>query len=137
MSDDEIEIFDEGVEFAVKRVEDNQWIPLKFFTNTEKERSQSINVGHYDNNSNTLSLRGYSVSVSNVSNEISEVHECICYPPSFVNQIQFRWLQTTEHRANSSGISVPRDTWYIDNVEISTAIDQTIFNDSFSSRNIK
>ena len=137
---DDIDNFEEGVELAVKRVEDNQWIPLKFFTNTSKEQLQRINVGHYNNVSDTLSLRGYDVSVSNVPNEISEVHECICYPPSSVNQVQFRWLQTTEHRANSSGISVPRDTWYIDNVEILTtngSCNQTLFNNSFSSQDLR
>ena len=137
---DDIENFDEGVELAVKRVDDNQWIPLKFFTKTWKEKLQNIEIGHYDNVSNTLSLRGYNVSVTNVPNEVSEVHECICYSPSSLNQVQFRWLQTTEHTANSNGMVVPRDTWYIDNVEISItngSCSQTVFNDSFPSRTIK
>ena len=131
---DAIENFDEGVEFSVRSTEDNQWIPLRFFTNTSKKQLRSINIGPYDNISDVLSLRGYDVSVTNVPDKAFEVRECVCYS-SPLNQVQFRWLQTTEHRANNEGDLVPRDTWYIDNVEIATSkgsCNQPVFHDSFS-----
>ena len=113
---DVIEFFDEGVELAVQRREDEQWVPLKFYTlsNLTMSRDVLIDIGSYDQNSSVLSLRGYNVSVVLHNTSVMNVTEYICDERFFREEVQFRWLQTVTR--DSAPV---RDTWFIDNVEIS------------------
>ena len=115
---DELEAFDEGVELSLRTQEneDGPWVPLKFYTlsSVALKREPLIDLGSYDNISSILSLRGYSVSVVAGNTSVMNVTEYICDKRFFQEEVQFRWLQT----ALRKGDQRPRDTWFIDNVEI-------------------
>ena len=131
---DTIESFDEGVELAIRRSEQEQWVPLKYYalSSLTMERDPRINIGNYDQNSSIIFLRGYSVPVVAGDTSVMNVTEYICDERFFQDEIQFRWLQTVtrDHRP-------VRDTWFIDNVEITVHGRQksrTEFFDNFSDR---
>ena len=134
---DRLESFDEGVELAIRRSEDEQWVPLKFYT-VASRRSVRIDIGRYDQDNSILSLRGYNVSVVAGDTSVMSVSECICDERFFQEGIQFRWLQTALR--NPTGLTA-RDTWFIDNVEITVNGGQkssrTEFSDDFSAQFIK
>ena len=115
---DVLEAFDEGVELSLRTLEDEDgpWVPLKFYTlsSVASTREPLIDLGSYDNISTILSLRGYSVSVVAGNTSVMNVTEYICDKRFFQEEVQFRWLQT----ALRKGDQRPRDTWFIDNVEI-------------------
>ena len=127
---DTIESLDEGVELAIRRSEDEQWVPLKFYTLSSQKmrRNLEIDIGSYDPNSSTMSLRGYNVSVVAGGISVMSVSECICDERFFQEGIQFKWLQTVIR-----DVKPVRDTWFIDNVEI-TVHGRTEFFDNFSDR---
>ena len=131
---DALESFDEGVELAIRRSEDEQWVPLKFYTLSRftEGRDEQIDIGNYDQESSILSLRGYNVSVVAGDTSVMSVTECISDERFFQEGTQFRWLQTVIRDRRTV-----RDTWYIDNVEIAVHRRQnsrTEFFDNFSDR---
>ena len=127
-----IESFDEGVELAIRRSEDEQWVPLKFYTLANRSSDPLIDVGVYNNE--VLSLRGYNVSVV-LPEPFSRkyITECICDERFFQEEVQFRWLQTVARDDHPT-----RDTWFISNVEItvqsSLGSSGIVFSDDFSDR---
>ena len=136
---DIIECFNEGVELSLRSAENEveQWVPLKFYTlSSVGNCGQVINIGTYDQANSILSLRGYNVSVVAGDTSVMNVTECISDERFFQEGTQFRWLQTV--RRNRSPV---RDTWYIDNVEITVHGSQnssrTKFFDDFNSQIIK
>ena len=126
-----INTFDEGVELAARWSEDEQWVPLRFYTSSEV-RNRIIDIGRYDQNSSVLSLRGYNVSVVLHNTTVMNVTEYICDERFFREEVQFRWLQTTRRDDNPE----PGDTWYIDDVKIAVHGNQSPsrleFSDGFS-----
>lgn len=131
---DSIESFDEGVELAIRRSEDEQWVPLKFYTSSVSNISITrdtlilIDVGERDED---LSIRGYNVSVM-ILNSREYITEYICDERFFEEDVQFRWLQTVTRDDQSA-----RDTWFVGNVEITVQRSQSssamLFSDDFSS----
>ena len=113
---DILESFDEGVELAIRMSEDEQWVPLKFYTlsSLTMDRDVRIDIGSYDQNRSVVSLRGYNVSVMLHNFSVMNVTEFICDERFFQEEVQFRWLQTVTRDDNPV-----RDTWFIDNVEVS------------------
>ena len=113
---DILESFDEGVELAIRRSEDEQWVPLKFYTlsSLTMNRDVRIDTGNYDQESSVLSLRGYNVSVMLHNFTTMNVTEFVCDERFFQEKVQFRWLQTVTRDNDPL-----RDTWFIDNVEVS------------------
>ena len=115
---DELEAFDEGVELSLRTLEneDGPWVPLKFYTlsSVALTREPLIDLGSYDNISSILTLRGYDVFVMAGNTSTMNVTEYIFDKRFFQGKVRFRWLQT----ARQKGGQRPRDTWFIDNVEI-------------------
>ena len=115
---DALEAFDEGVELSLRILEDKDgpWVPLKLFTlsSVASTREPLIDLGSYNGTSSILSLRGYSVPVVAGDTSVMNVTEYICDKRFFQEKVRFRWLQT----AIRKGDQRPRDTWFIDNVEI-------------------
>ena len=140
---DDLETFDEGVEVAIRRSEDEQWVPLKFYTLTRLRmaRDEQIDIGIYEQNNSILSLRGYNVSVVAGDTSVMSVSECICDERFFQEGIEFRWLQTVIRDLNNGVAHTARDSWFIDNVEITVHGSQnssrTEFSDDFSAHFIK
>ena len=135
----QINHFDEGVELAIRRSEDEQWVPLKFYTlsRLRMTRDERIDIGIYEQNNSILSLRGYNVSVVAGDTSVMSVTVNICDERFFQEGIQFRWLQTAMYNPKN----VAGDTWFIDNVEITVFGSQnssrTEFSDDFSAEFIK
>ena len=132
---DILEAFDEGVELAIRRSEDEQWVPLKFYTLSRlisMERELRIDIGRYDQDNSVLSLQGYNVSVVAGDTSVMSVTVNICDERFFKEGIQFRWLQTVIR-----DLRPVRDTWFIDNVTITVHGRQNpriAFFDNFSDR---
>ena len=134
-----LDSLDEGVELAIRRSEDEQWVPLKFYTTVSslrRRRDERINIGRYDQDNSILSLRGYNVSVVAGDTSVMSVTVNICDERFFQEGIQFRWLQTVL-RVNGV-VPTARDSWFIDNVEITVFGSQnssrTEFSDDFSAQ---
>lgn len=131
---DVIDNLDEGVEFAVRRLKDDLWIPLGFFAISSNRASNNRpNISPYIPGSvNPLQLRGYNVTPQlNRTNSLRSVQVFICDSGFFQAGVQFRWLQNARHDSNGT-----RDSWYIDNVNITMHTDncsQTVLYDSFGN----
>ena len=131
---DILDNFDEGVELAIRRSEDEQWVPLKFYTlsNLKMKRDERIDIGIYDQDNSILSLRGYNVSVVTGDTSVMNVTVNICDERFFQEGIQFRWLQTVIR-----DLRPVKDIWFIDNVKITVNGRQNpriAFFDNFSGR---
>ena len=137
---DTMNFFDEGIELAIRRVDDLLWIPLAFFT-TKTYRNPGANIGLDFNSSvrDGLEIRGYTVPVTlNDTDTQHRINIRIC-DTSFlesVSGVQFRWLQTTRQARNTS----PRDTWSLDDVLVSVSHDSfcsdvTVFEEDFEKEN--
>ena len=135
---DVLEVFDEGVELSLRTLEDEEgpWVPLKFYTlsSLASTREPRIDLGSYDNINTILSLRGYNVSVVAGNTSVMNATVYICDERFFREEVQFRWLQT----ARRSRDRAVRDTWFIDDVDITVHGSQNSsrveFFDSFSDR---
>ena len=78
---DSLDFFDKGVELAIRRSEDEQWVPLKFYTlsglsSLTGDRGVRIDIGTYDQANSILSLRDYNVSVVAGDTSVMNVTEC-------------------------------------------------------------
>ena len=113
---------DEGVEFSVKTGESDHWIPLVFYSTSEKRDKRTrfpVSVG--TENNSMLSLRGYSVPIelinSSTTQDIRMVR--VCGNNFFKRGVQFRWLQTVRVKTTM------RDVWSLDNVTVAVHINST------------
>ena len=142
--------FDEGVELAIRSLQnDDQWIPLKFYTLTRhiepnlRRTSEDINIGAVTTNS-MLSLRGYQVGINDISGSFrapTNVTEYICDERFFQEGVQFRWLQTVfrQRPEDSNEAMSLTDLWLIDNVMIAVHNEpcyrETVMSDNFNGQN--
>ena len=98
-----IEDFSEGVELSVKR-NNGEWIPLMFiaprFNITEPfiELSENIDI----DSEGTIALRGYTVPYVIQTENVGNYNTSICRDNTFIDKLQFRWLQTSYQRSNSA-----------------------------------
>ena len=136
---DELDSFDEGVEFALRLcnlTECDEWIPIRFYTNdTITRRNPLIFIGNKSSHEshNEIMLRGY-----NVTYEVGECHKVqltLCDQRiTQSNFIQFRWLQTV--RLNKEGA----DGVNLDNVKIvfnsTLEHDVVLLEDDFSDQTV-
>ena len=140
---DELDNFDEGVEFAFRLSSAQmEWIPIVFIYPTASRESQNIPIGTLGN----LSLRGYHLEMDKEvllqRNVQQEYNYSLCAPQltKFNNfdYIQFRWLQTSFFNED---IDSPKDAWSLDNVTIdfvsSEGFNCTSLEESFENSSIE
>ena len=112
---DEIDQFDEGVEFSLQFGSERGWIPITFvILSDERSRSGFISIGTYNTGESSVLIRGYSSELKEISpNENAQHSVTVCDFEDSDYSVQFRWLQTC--RTIQMGT---RDAWNLENVLI-------------------
>ena len=139
---DEIDNFHEGVELSVKRTTNGEWLPLIFFTNysntTEPFIQLSSSEKKFDENSegDYFILRGYTVPYAIQRENSRSYNVSICRNNNniFQDRLQFRWLQTSYQRSNSTSDVVMLDNIVVraENCNFSHSV--TLLEDGFDNQ---
>ena len=128
--------FEEGVELAYRirnTTSMTDWIPIGFYT-SEKEPNKILSVGKYDNVTESIRIRGYSVPYNvNYTHKV-KLKMCggLIANSDWSNScLQFRWLQTVRQKDEDHV-----DVATLDDVRISLRSslqhDVTLLEDSFT-----
>lgn len=130
--------FEEGVELAYRihnTTTITSWIPIGFYT-SQKEHNKNLSIGKYDNVTNSIEIRGYSVhyEVNYTHNVQLKLCGGLIASSDWSNSascLQFRWLQTVRQK---KGANV--DVATLNDVRISLRSslqhDVTLLEDSFT-----
>ena len=128
--------FEEGVELAYRIHNTSSitdWIPIGFYT-SERRPNKHLSVGKYDNVTESIQIRGYSVpyNINYTHNVQLKICDGLIANSDWSNScLQFRWLQTVRQK-NEDHVDVAT----LDDVRISLRSslqhDITLLEDSFT-----
>lgn len=134
---------DKGVELALRTPEndDDLWVPLVYY-HQSFDRRADIKIGTFSpgerDGEESLRLRGYDIPARQISvNNIKREELEICGPAYLQgSEIQFRWLQTSQHPKTNEA---PVDVWRLDDVVIefvdtAASRETLLVNDTFNCR---
>ena len=131
---DSIDTFNEGVEFSIQMNSKGVWIPITLVIRSDlSNRSNEDSIGYHENQN--VVIRDYHVQ-TNLA--IGSYSVQVCNFADSVNDVKFRWLQTSF--VGTSGSSNLKDLWSLDNVEIvynSNGISISLLQDSFDDFELK
>ena len=131
--------FDQGVELAIRNWNETgeKWVPLVFYYNNTQRR-RDIPIGMYNESSDTVDVREYTVSTVQVNSSIPLLSLEICDVRYLrPEKVQFRWLATSRSRISKPA---PSDVWTLDNVTIQYIVNGNNFillEDTFDSLELK
>ena len=108
----------DGIELAVRSVAQNEWVPLRHYSRTSgtgaPHHSYPITRGRVANG--YVNIRGYSVPLI-TGEEFMTQEVKVCDRELYSTGVQVRWLQTSNTNNNNKNARL-RESWYIDNVNI-------------------
>ena len=134
---DSIDTFNEGIEFSIQMNSKGVWIPITLVIRSDlSNRDNGDSIGYRENQEDldNVVIRDYYVETDLA---IGSYSVQVCNFADSVNDVKFRWLQTSFVGTSGSNL---KDVWSLDNVEIvynSNGISISLLQDSFEDFELK